>query len=100
NRRPNGQSILRHGGDGGNQDRVPHDPELSLVAAHPLPAGDPARALKRAADKRNSVVGKRAAAIHPMRRERRRPSPGFHASTLSAMASSTAMPRSSDRERH
>ncbi len=63
NRRPNGQSIPRHGGDGGNQDRIARDPELSLVAAHPLPAGDPARAVKRAADKRNGVAVKRAVAI-------------------------------------
>ena len=45
-RRPNGQFVTRHGGDGGNQDRVTHDFELSLVAAPPLPAGNLAREMK------------------------------------------------------
>ena len=45
-RRPDGQSVARHGGDGGDQDRLAHDPELSPVAVAPLPAGDPARALR------------------------------------------------------
>ena len=45
-RRPDGQSVARHGGDGGDQDRIAHDPELSLVAAAPLPAGNLARAVR------------------------------------------------------
>ena len=44
-RRPDGQSVARHGGDGGDQDRLAHDPELSAVAAAALPAGDLARAV-------------------------------------------------------
>ena len=44
-RRQDGQSVARHGGDGGDQDRIAHDPELSAVAVAPLPAGSLARAL-------------------------------------------------------
>ena len=46
-RRPDGQSVARHGGDGRDQDRLAHDPELSAVAAAALPAGDVARAVRR-----------------------------------------------------
>ncbi len=46
---PDGQSITRHGGDGGNQDRSAHDPELSPVAAAALPARQLARTVKRLA---------------------------------------------------
>jgi hypothetical protein len=44
-RRPDGQSITGYGGDGGNQDWLAHGPELSLVAATSLPAGDLARTM-------------------------------------------------------
>ena len=40
-----GQPVARHGGDGGDQDRLAHHPELSAVAAAALPAGDLARAV-------------------------------------------------------
>ena len=46
-RRPDGQPVAGHGGDGGNQDRLAHDPELSLVAAAALPAGDLARTVTK-----------------------------------------------------
>ena len=39
------ESITRHGGDGGNQDWIARDPELSLVPAASIPAGNLARAL-------------------------------------------------------
>jgi len=48
-RRPDGQFVTWHGGDGGSQDGIAHDPELSLIAAAALPAGDFTRAVKRLA---------------------------------------------------
>ena len=48
-RRADGQSVARHGDDGGNQDRITHNPELSLVASAALPARNIARAVKRPA---------------------------------------------------
>src|SRR6516165_7290814 len=51
-RRPDGQFVTWHGGDGGSQDGIAHDPELSLIAAAALPAGDFTRAVKRLAAQR------------------------------------------------
>src|SRR5262249_4974936 len=49
---PDGQFVTWHGGDGGNQDGIAHDPELSLIAAAALPAGGFTRAVKRVAAQR------------------------------------------------
>ena len=45
-RRPAGQPVAGHGGDGGDQDGLAPDPELSPVAAAALPAGNVAREVK------------------------------------------------------
>ena len=63
-RRPDGQSVARHGGDGGNQDRITHDPELSLVTAAPLPAGDIARAVSRRRISETSKSERSGSAAH------------------------------------
>ncbi len=44
-RRQDGQSVSRHGGDRGNQDGIADGPELSAFAVAALPPGSFARAL-------------------------------------------------------